>query len=406
MPALLDPGLKTSLADLLAQNRAAAGERRYTRPAPSTYEHQWLWDSCFHAIAWRWIDPRMAGDELLAVAARQVESGPDAGMIPHMTYWNGGGEELWGSPHRSSITQPPLVAFAAWKVHAQLRDPALLAALYPRIAAFHDWLDARRDPDGDALACVIHPWEAGCDSSPRWDRAMGLPDHFPPAEGSAARRALALRLPEYGHDPSDLARAGLFVVETVEFNAIRAADLEALSAIAAALDRPAVAAVWRERARAVQRAVQTRLLEPSPRDLEGPDEIPILEENAAQFAALFGGCAAPRQAKRLVERLRQPDYWTEYPVPTTPTSARQYVPDQYWRGNTWIPINYLIYLGLRRYGYARLASQLAARTVALVREAGCWEYYHPVEGRGLGARDQSWTALLLDIDAVESGAAP
>src|SRR5690554_593989 len=99
MPALLDPGLKTSLADLLAQNRAAAGERRYTRPAPSTYEHQWLWDSCFHAIAWRWIDPRMAGDELLAVAARQVESGPDAGMIPHMTYWNGGGEELWGSPH-------------------------------------------------------------------------------------------------------------------------------------------------------------------------------------------------------------------------------------------------------------------------------------------------------------------
>ena len=29
----------------------------YTEPSPGRYPWQWYWDSCFHAIAWRHIDP-------------------------------------------------------------------------------------------------------------------------------------------------------------------------------------------------------------------------------------------------------------------------------------------------------------------------------------------------------------
>jgi len=395
--------MKSSLAALLASNQVRSQGHRYTRPAPSTYEHQWLWDSCFHAIGYRWIDPSMAHDELLSVASHQIESGPDAGMIPHMIYWTGGGQVLWPYPDRSSITQPPLIGVAAWKVFAQTGDRDLLEALYPRLVAFHEWFDRRRDPDGDDLVCLIHPWESGCDSSPRWDRAMHLAGRFDPAAGTAARKALAASLPNHGHDPAALGQAGLFLVEAVDYNAIRAADLEALAEIAQELGKLEDAARWRARAQAVQRAVQSRLMEPAPHELEGPGETPILADNISQFIALFGGCATEDQARKLVARLRQPDYWTAFPVPTTPTSAPEYAPDQYWRGNTWIPGNYLVYLGLRRYGYAELASDLASRTLEMVHRAGFYEYFHPEIGQGLGAKSQSWTCLLVEILAEEMG---
>src|SRR5687767_7784504 len=82
---------------LLESNLIEGEGYRFTRPAPSVYEHQWLWDSAFHAIVYRWIDPAMARDELLSVTGRQWESGADAGMIPHMNYWRGGGADLWGN---------------------------------------------------------------------------------------------------------------------------------------------------------------------------------------------------------------------------------------------------------------------------------------------------------------------
>jgi alpha,alpha-trehalase len=392
---------KTSLAALMASNRVVSGGQRYTRPAPSTYEHQWLWDSCFHAMGCRWLDPEMARDELLSVVAHQFTEGPDAGMVPHMTYWAGGGQELWQFPDRSTITQPPLIGVAAWKVFERSRDRGLLEALYPHLTAFQEWFERRRDPDRDNLVCLIHPWEAGCDSSPRWDKPMGLPKRFPPAAGTAARKALAVRLPEFDHDPLRLAQAGCYLVEPVEFNSIRAAELEAMAAIAGELGKPVDAAHWRRRALGVQTAVENKLLLPSPHDLAGLAETPIPCENAAEFITLFGGCASPELAARLVARLQQPDFWTPYPIPTSPTSSPSFAPDEYWRGNTWTPVNYLVYLGLRRYGYTDLASQLAEKTIALARLSGYREFYHPITGQGLGAQSQSWLALIVDMIATE-----
>jgi glycogen debranching enzyme len=392
---------KKSIAELLASNQVRVGSHRYTRPAPSTYEHQWLWDSCFHAISYRWLEVSMAGDELLSIASHQFDNGSDAGMIPHMIYWNGGGKELWQVDNCSTITQPPLIGVAAWKVFETSRDRALLERLYPRISAFHAWFDRRRDPDNDNLVSLIHPWEAGCDSSPRWDRAMRLPERFEPGVGTAARKALAHRLPESDHDAVLLSRAGQFCVTALDFNAIRAADLESLAEIAQELGKASDASYWHRRAQSVQEAARLRLMQPEPHDLEGLEGLPLNSDCASHFISLFGGIPTLVQAALLVERLKKPDYWTAFPIPTSPTSAFSYAPDEYWRGNTWMPINYLIYLGLRRYGYTNLASQLAERTITMVNQSGFCEFYHPETGLGLGAANQSWAGLLLDMIATE-----
>lgn len=389
------------VGQLLASNRVTSDGRRYTRPAPTTYEQQWLWDSCFHAIAYRWIDPAMARDELLAVVAHQVETGDDAGMIPHMTYWRGGGEVLWGNAERSVITQPPLVGVAARALYETTQDRDLLVTLYPRLVAYHAWFDRRRDPDGDGLVALLHPWESGWDASPRWDAAMGIAGKFSHEVGRQARIALAARVLEFGGDAREMARAGLFHIEVMDFNAIRAADLEALAFIARELDKSAEATRWQTQAETIQAAIRAKMLAPYPHDLQGTNETPIWVESASEFVALFGGCVTQDDARQLVARLQLPKFWMPFPVTTTPLDAEGFSPEGYWRGNVWLSVNWLIYAGLRRYGFVDAARQLAEKSLQLVDAAGFWEYYHPLTGQGLGAHPQSWSAIVLDMLARE-----
>jgi glycogen debranching enzyme len=393
-------------ADLLSANRITVGENRYTAPSLDTadfgrkdYANQFLWDSCFHAIAWRWFDPQMAQDELLSLVSRQVSEGADAGMIPHCNYWHGGGEWLWQQADRSAITQPSLIASAAILVFERSQDRSFLSAIYPQLSTYHDWFDRRRDPDHDGLVCIIHPWESGGDALPRWDASMGF-EHFSHETGRTARHKLATVIVELQTDPAKLAEQGCFHVEPMDYNAIRAADLEALGKIAHVLGKQEEAERWQERANAVRVAFQSKMtVNGKPYDLDGLDERPIIQDSAGQLVTLFGGCPTPEQAKLLVDQLQEPRFWTPFPISTSPTDAETFAPDTYWRGNVWASINWLIHQGLRRYGYHDLADELVIRSLGLLRQSGFWEYYHPVTGQGLGGSRFSWSAVILDMIA-------
>lgn len=396
------------IADLLAGNVVVVDNHRYTAPSLDTgdfgrkdYANQFMWDSCFHAIAWRWVDPVMAQDELLSLVSRQVVEGVDAGMIPHCNYWRGGGDWLWGQDDRSAITQPPLVGVAALLVYEKSRDRAFLEAIYPPLLAYHDWFDRRRDLDGDGLVTLIHPWEAGGDALPRWDRAMGFElGLFSHEAGRDARLKLAHIVTEHHGDARALAENGWYSVEPMDYNAIRAADMEALAEIAHILGKPDDAAMWRRRLEMIRSAFQAKMIiDERPYDLDGSDERPILQDSAGQFVTLFGGLPTPRQAEILVERLQQARFWTPFPITTTPTDAPTFAPDTYWRGNVWPCINWLVYKGLRRYGYDALADELAGRSLALLEQSGFWEYYHPITGAGLGGNTFSWSAVMVDMVA-------
>jgi hypothetical protein len=326
-----------------------------------------------------------------------------------MTYWDGGGEALWSHPNRSFITQPPLVAVAAMAVAARssaAEAVAPLRELYPAIVAFHEWMDRRRDPDGDDLVVCIHPWEAGWDASPRFDPAMdsvvenGDFSHHGLRNGRLRLTALCNA---HRCDPLTLRDAGYFHVEICDFNAVRAADLEALSEMAAALNLPADATRWRERAMAVQRAVTTKLWRPAPGgghqvvDLSGADEVPLADGGAQQYVLLFGGCATPEMARALAAQIETALARTPYVLSTTPPEHPAFDPDRYWRGNVWIQVNWLVWMGLRRYGYTDLAQEIARRSIDLVMQHGQHEHFNPFTGQGHGSHPHSWDALVLDM---------
>ncbi len=195
---------------------------------------------------------------------------------------------------------------------------------------------------------------------------------------------------------------GSFSVESIDFNAIRITDLETMAWLAQEIGRPDDARTWQRRADEVRTAFRSRMMYEQPYDLEGAQETPVRQESAAQFVTLFGGGPTPEQAERLVAQLQQAYHWPKFPVPTVPTNHADFVPDVYWRGNVWPSVNWLIYTGLRRYGYSDLAHQLAERNLALVEQNGFWEYYNPLTGQGCGAAEYSWAALVLDLLAWEN----
>jgi glycogen debranching enzyme len=392
--------------DLLTSNRIEIDGYRYTAPSldiadfgRKDYANQFMLDSCFHAIAWARIDPIMAQDELLSLVSRQVTDGPDAGMIPHCNYWRGGASWLWGQDDRSSITELPLIATAAWLVHQFHDSRAFLESIYTPMRAYHDWFDRRRDFDGDGLVSLIHPWEAGGDALPRWDKLMKL-DSFSHEAGRDARLDLAQQITKYDADGRVLADAGWFSVESMDYNAVRVADMEAMGKIAEALGKSDDVEMWQRHIDTVRRAFQAKMIiDERPYDLAGVDEHPILQDSAGQFTTLFGGMLTQAQADGLVSGLRDPRFWTPFPITTSPTDAPTFDPEIYWRGNVWPCINWLIFQGLRRYGYDDLANGLAERGMALLEQSGFWEFYHPMTGEGLGGQQFSWATLLVTMAA-------
>lgn len=129
----------------------------------------------------------------------------------------------------------------------------------------------------------------------------------------------------------------------------------------------------------------------------------IKVKSVAGFMPLWAGIATEEQARRLVfDQLMNPEeFWVSYPVPALAKSEPGYSDQQLksdlgcsWRANTWIPTNYMVYHGLKDYGYKDLAALLAVRTQQLIDRAGDREYYTSDEGLGVGL-DPFWGWSLL-----------
>ena len=87
-------------------------------------------------------------------------------------------DSLWGRHGWSSITQPPVYGWTVAELDR--RGIAVPDSVIERArAGLRFLLDVRRrSPSG--LVEIVHPWESGCDHSPRWD---DLVDPVPPGSG-------------------------------------------------------------------------------------------------------------------------------------------------------------------------------------------------------------------------------
>jgi neutral trehalase len=132
----------------------------------------------------------------------------------------------------------------------------------------------------------------------------------------------------------------------------------------------------------------------------------VYVKSVTNFMPLFAGAATPERAKRMIhEHLLNPDeFWLKYPVASYARTEPDYYQGSYhecnWRGPTWVPTNYMIFQGLRDYGYHQEARELARRLfhMAVVWNPILREYYNAESGDGLGqTRFWGFTALYYGM---------
>ncbi len=406
----------------------------YTLPSPDQYPNQWSWDSAFIAMGYSNYDQERAQKELLSIFEGQWRNG----MLPHVVYRTRGGyfpgPAFWKtsrSPHApgirtSGITQPPVHAIAALQTFRHAVDSAsameFLERIYPMLLAFHRYLLTERDPEGSGLVTIFHPWESGLDNSIRWDGPMSRlsvkgvrkvrrkdknkVSHMQRPTDDDYKRfvALANLLKECNYDEKLIYQRSPFLVKEVVFSTILYRANRALKEIASILGRDtAEIQGWVESTEQNYLEYFSEDIEEKPLvyDYDLVDGKMILKRTSAALISLYSGMLTRKQAAKVLGWMKGGTFYKKQLGPiVTSTSIyeQEFNPVNYWRGPMWININWMIYKGLKHHGFARDAESMWDAFLNLIRKVGFHEYYNPLNGQGLGAKDFSWTAsLLLDI---------
>jgi hypothetical protein len=206
-----------------------------------------------------------------------------------------------------------------------------------------------------------------------------------------------------------------FSVEGVDLASYLVRELDAMAVIASALDLSADARHYRERAGELRRLIEATFWDERDGMYYDRNERTgqlVRVKSATNFMPLFCGAASNERARRTVkEHLLNPnEFWLPFPVASYARTEPDYYQGNHrlpnggtecnWRGPTWAPTNYLIFQGLRRYGWHEPATELANRLydLALHRNPVLREYYNAETGAGLG-QTHFWgfTALYLGM---------
>jgi hypothetical protein len=355
----------------------------YTRPSPTRYPWQWYWDSCFAAIVWRRFEPERARIELETLLSAQREDG----FIGHTIFWDRpvslGRLPFYNVASRDSFQtgtiQPPLLAWA-WRI--AVGDPAHEQRIVNQV----EWLRRNRDLEGDGLLWIVQPDESGLDASPKFDPVWGRR-----GTGRIGFPCLVRRTRKLGFDARRIRDAGGPVLCETVVNTLWSLSLLALG-------RPSVTGAMVERLWDERRGLFLDEAQP------GGQRPEVLTWAALAPLALPD---LPEQiGRRLVEEhlLSKREFLTPVAPPSVAVSEPSYQPGgsrgpirRYWRGPTWINAAWLLWLGLRRLGYHQEADRMADGLVGAVEREGLREYYDPRTGKGLGATDFAWSALIAEF---------
>jgi putative isomerase len=338
--------------------------REVMTPSKIHYVGAWQWDAFFHALAYRYMDTRLAEDQLRILLDHQRDDGmiPDAvhdeGIVTHLTF-----------PVEADVTKPPLVAWAALKLYAISGHLDFLQEIYEPIVRWNAWWFDKNDDTHDGIVQYNHPFSSGLDDSPLWDE--GLP------------------------------------VESPDLNTYLVIQMEALARIADLIGEKADAQKWRLRADDLARRMIAHFWDEEAGVFWATkDERPIHVLTPFNLYPLWTGRLPRHITKRLIAHLMDPaEFWTTYPIPTVARCDPKYNPVQMWRGPTWVNINYLFIEALQRNGYHDLARKLRERTLELImRHNDIYEYYHPETGEKppKAASIFGWSsAVFIDL-AIEA----
>ncbi len=415
----------------------------FTIPANRLYPFQWNWDSGFVSLGLSYASLSRAMQELSSLFSGQWQNG----MVPHIIFHSESETtyfpnfDFWESnvnpgapqkPKSSGITQPPVHGFILENLLQKYPNrPELITfarEIYPKILAFHQFLYTYRDPYKEGLVFIYHPWESGRDNSPLWDASLdrieidraSLPSYIrrDTSIADATERPTNAQYDRYVHliqlgkvnqyDGEGIAQESPFLIQDAMFNAILIKSNQSLIQLADQLGLdPGPLPDWQQQS--IQ-AFNQKLWHPAlqvyvPYDLR--IQAQIEHKEIGGIAPIFAGIPDQTQAQQMADYLMDLHQRGFFLVPSFDVDSPLFDSKRYWRGPVWPQMNWLIYQGLKAYGFAETADLVRTDLIELVSRLGFYEYFESQKSlvhelnRGYGGDLFSWTASSI-IDLIHA----
>jgi hypothetical protein len=354
----------------------------------------------------------MEGTSFLNVLALTVESTRHAtdvvksilgtqypnGNIPH---WRSGGQ---GSPDRS---QPPIGSFVVYKLFQKTGDLEMLRFAFPILTKWHAFWKAespdgrpRRDGNQDGLLewgsdeDLVNVgsnsgenvtgkqrarWESGQFGLPTWDEA--------------------------GYSPE----TGTMTMNCLDLNCLYALDAWCLSQIALVLDYQNDHRIYLAEYEELKTLINDTFWD-SRRGFYFDrhwDGVPARRWTASNFYPLLARIPDQERAMRMVRHLLdEKKYWGDFVIPTVSRDDADFKLQEAWQGALNPATNYLVYQGLKAYGFDAEAYEFARKNSDVFLRS--WEnfqlcpgLYDSHTGEARGERYQSWGTLFALVALEE-----
>lgn len=332
-------------------NRFYWPEQRNEYVAMHRYSRQGLrgdalgWDSMLTAVLTALTNEASSTATLRMLLAVQTSDG----RIPMRRYMQT--EPVAEPPVLAGRTMPPLGALCALKVYLATQDLAFLAWAYPRLQQWNDWWhsnrgDGKKWRDGNMDGLLEWGFDEEQEYGAMGARTLTVADKQRLAYAEAGQTSGDAKYNEQSHT---------LEISSVALNSLYALDTELLMSISREIGLTTEADRWQLRYDEIKRLVNEKLWSEEDglyfdKHWSGKFSSRISLEN---FYPLIAGIPDETRARRMLTALH--DYQkSEQAVAGDPAQAA---------------MSYLLYVGLRRYGFYDEAAELARQCALSARAA-------------------------------------
>ena len=352
-----------------------------------------VWDTYLAAYMLSFDNKALAYSNALAVT-NNLTSG---GFVPNVATGFGKTEDR---------SQPPIGSFVIKVLYKRYREEWILYETFNKLLSWNRWWDQNRNYKG--FLC----W--GSAPYPNYQDNKALAFGVNELQGSLYESGLD-NSAMYDNISFDKEKH-LMLLADVGLMSFYVLDCNSLAEIADVLNKSGIATELRNRAEKYAAKLQKLWDEKTGIFLNKNLETDSASYHLSPtlFYPLMAGVATQAQAERMIKEhfYNSNEFWGEYIMPSTARNEKAFNENHYFRGRIWGPMNFLVYLGLRRYdpGEARKGMVEKSKNILLKTwdiKHDVYENYNATTGEGfdVGSSQKSyyWGALPGFMSFIENG---
>ncbi|RZS97599.1 amylo-alpha-1,6-glucosidase [Cecembia calidifontis] len=341
-------------------------------------EPTWGWGhggQVFHEsitmLAYAFLDPESAMNSQRVFSDRQYDNG-------YINYRTGSYLDEIIEYNGQLTSSAPWYSWLNWEIFKITQDREFLKEMYASSKKFYNFYISERDADGDGLL--------------EWGGHAIL---------ESVRDALVAVWDEVGW-PSNF--------ESIDLNCMMVMEAKALENMALTLGLQEEAAYWRKdhekRAALINQVFWDEKngfyynVNKADNSFTFKTENDLKRDEIIGFLPLWAGVADDAKARRLVQKLTDKDqFWRKFGIPSLSAADPFYNDKGYWNGPVWVEWNYLIFKGLKDYGYHQEAAELTDNIAAVMisqlkQNHNLWEFYSPDEDWAGYHKTYIWAGII------------